>query len=97
MIRGIIDGDGWIRKDGKEFFICSMSKDFIVWCKKVLENHFKFISLNMKQSEDGMWNLRTSDERNIMLLFVHVYYSDFGMKRKRERLLTRFREHNGRA
>lgn len=97
MIRGIIDGDGWIRKDGKEFFICSMSKDFIVWCKKVLENHFKFIHLNMKQSKDGMWNLRTSDERNVMLLFIHVYYSDFGMKRKRERLLTRFREHNGRA
>jgi len=30
ILRGIIDGDGWIRKDGKEFFICSSSEKFII-------------------------------------------------------------------
>lgn len=97
LIRGIIDGDGWIRKDGGEFFICSMSKGFIEWCKKVLEEHFKFVPLSMLQKEDGIWNIRTSDERNMMLLYVHIYYSSFGMARKRNKLLTRFREHNGRS
>lgn len=97
LIRGIIDGDGWIRKDGGEFFICSMSKDFIMWCKKVLEKHFKFVPLNMIQNENGIWNVRTSDERNMMLLYVHIYYSSFGMERKRNKLLARFREHNGRS
>jgi len=26
LLRGIIDGDGWIRNDAGEFFICSMSQ-----------------------------------------------------------------------
>lgn len=97
LIRGIIDGDGWIRKDGKEFFICSMSKDFILWCKKVLENHFKFVPLNLKQGSNNIWYLRSSDERNMMLLYAHIYYDQFGMSRKRNKLLKRFRDYNGRG
>lgn len=96
LIRGIIDGDGWIRKDGKEFFICSMSKDFLIWCKDVFEKHYKFVPMNLFKGSNGVWCLRTSDDRNMMLLYVHIYYSQFGMKRKRERLLRRFRDHNGR-
>ena len=49
------------------------------------------------EQEYEIWNIRTSDERNIMLLYVHIYYSSFGMARKRNKLLTRFREHNGRG
>lgn len=97
LIRGIIDGDGWIRKDGGEFFICSMSKDFIVWCKKVFEKHYNFIPLNLIQGPNGIWIIRTSDERNMMLLYIHIYYTDYGMKRKYNLLVKRFREHNGRS
>lgn len=97
LMRGIIDGDGWIRKDGGEFFICSMSIDFLIWCKKVFEQHYKFIPLNLIQCDNGVLNLRTSDERNMMLLYVHIYYTDYGMKRKYNLLMKRFREHNGRS
>lgn len=95
IIRGIIDGDGWIRKDGKEFFICSMSYDFLSWCKRVFEEYYKFIPLNLSQGNKGVYILRSSEERNILLLFAHIYYFDYGMKRKRNILVERFREYNG--
>lgn len=41
-------------------------------------------------------NIRTSDERNMMLLYIHIYYDNFAMDRKRNYLVQRFREHNGR-
>lgn len=96
LLRGVVDGDGWIRKDAGEFFICSMSKDFLEWCKRVFENHYNFIPLNLIQGDKGIWTLRSSDERNMMLLYVHVYYSSFGMQRKYNKFVKRFREHNGR-
>lgn len=55
-----------------------------------------FIPLNLIQGENGIWSLRSSDERNMMLLYVHVYYSSFGMQRKYNKFVKRFREHNGR-
>uniref|UniRef100_A0AAU8AYH2 DOD-type homing endonuclease domain-containing protein n=1 Tax=Dulem virus 36 TaxID=3145754 RepID=A0AAU8AYH2_9CAUD len=97
MLRGIIDGDGWIRKDAGEFFICSMSRDFLVWCKNVFEKYYKFIPLNLIHSSNGVWTLRTSDSRNMMLLYVHIYYTEYGMSRKYNLLMERFREHNGRG
>lgn len=49
-----------------------------------------------KKGDKGVWILRSSDERNMMLLYVHVYYSSFGMQRKYNKFVKRFREHNGR-
>lgn len=95
IIRGIIDGDGWIRKDGKEFFICSMSLDFMTWCKDVLEKYYKLFSLNLIQGDKGIYNLRSSEDRNMFLLYAHFYYFEFGMSRKRNILVKRFREYNG--
>lgn len=40
--------------------------------------------------------LKEKYERNMMLLYVHVYYSSFGMQRKYNKFVKRFREHNGR-
>lgn len=96
LLRGAIDGDGWVRNDAGEFYICSMSKDFLEWCKRVFENHYKFIPLNLIQGDNGVWYLRSSDDRNMLLLYVHVYYSSFGMVRKYNKFVKRFREHNGR-
>ena len=73
-----------------------MSKDFLEWCKRVFENHYKFIPLNLIQGDNGVWYLRSSDDRNMLLLYVHVYYSSFGMQRKYNKFVKRFREHNGR-
>lgn len=90
---GLMLTDGWVHKNQ----IClSMSKDFLEWCKRVFENHYNFAPLNLIQGENGIWNLRSSDERNMMLLYVHVYYSSFGMQRKYNKFVKRFREHNGR-
>lgn len=97
FIRGVIDGDGWIRKDGKEFFICSASKDFIVWLKKVFESYYKFYQMNITHGDNGIWCLRTSDDRNLFLLFAHIYYFPFGMARKYNILEKRFRDYNGRS
>lgn len=93
---GLMLTDGWVRKDGGEFFICSMSIDFIKWCKRVLEKYYKFFEINLIKDNKGLYYIRTSDERNMMLLYIHIYYDNFAMDRKRNYLVQRFREHNGR-
>lgn len=88
IIRGIIDGDGWIRRDGKEFFISSASKDFIIWCKKSLEQ-FNFINLKIvfiKNNYKGIYLIRSANSTNIQLLKDIIYKEELGMERKRKRL-----------
>lgn len=88
ILRGIIDGDGWIRKDGKEFFICSASEDFINWCKEALES-LGMSQLNKcfkKNDYNGIYILRTGKQENIKILKDKIYKTDFGMKRKYSRL-----------
>lgn len=97
LLRGVIDGDGWIRKDGGEFFVCSASYDFIVWLKKVFENYYKFYEMNILQGENGVWYIRSSDIRNMNLLYTHIYFYEFGMSRKYSLLKSRFRDYNGRG
>ncbi|WP_291578340.1 LAGLIDADG family homing endonuclease [Clostridium sp. UBA6640] len=88
IIRGIIDGDGWIRKDGKEFFISSASFEFIKWCKEMLE----YMGLNnlkikfIKNNYNGIYLIRTASRDNIELLKLKIYDKPFGMMRKYERL-----------
>lgn len=84
IIRGIIDGDGWIRKDGKEFFICSASEDFIKWCKMSLESlgmqNLKYNFINNEYN--GIFCLRTAISHNINILREKIYDKPYGMKRK---------------
>ena len=51
---------------------------------------------NLIKDNKGLYYIRTSDERNMMLLYVHIYYNNFAMNRKRNYLVQRFRDHNGR-
>lgn len=84
ILRGIIDGDGWVRKDGKEFFICGASKDFIEWCKVELEN-IGMTKLSIKLVDNGyngVYYLRSAIKENIAILKNVIYNNDFGMKRK---------------
>jgi len=87
IIRGIIDGDGWIREDGREFFISSASKEFIEWLKDVLENKLYMVYLNIiHNKENDVWYLRSSFEKNINILKTLVYDKRFGMQRKYNKL-----------
>lgn len=84
IMRGIIDGDGWIRKDGKEFFISSASENFIKSCKDILE---LLGMTNLKISKKEILNysdhyiLRSALQSNISIL-QNIYDIPFGMNRK---------------
>jgi hypothetical protein len=88
ILRGIIDGDGWISSDGKEFFICSASLDFIKWCEKImLYIGFKNIKVSFVKNEyNGIYLIRTASKYNIEILKQQIYPKPFGMKRKYDRL-----------
>ncbi len=82
IIRGLIDGDGWIRKDGKEFFICTMSCEFAKWIKYILENYLFMEDVNLLQAEDGIYFVRSANKKNINILKAIVYDTPYGMARK---------------
>jgi hypothetical protein len=85
IIRGMIDGDGWIRKDGKEFYICTASYDMALWVKKTLENKLYMSNLNIEEAT-GVWQVRTANSHNIDILKTLVYDKPFGMSRKYNKL-----------
>lgn len=80
-IRGCIDGDGWIRKDGKEFFICSASSEYAEWLKWVLENYLYMETINIYY-ENSVYYVRTSQTKNINILKDIIYDYPYGMRRK---------------
>lgn len=89
IIRGLLDGDGWIRKDGKEFYICSASEKFATWIKDTLEKELDMTDLNLISSTPNknyensvMYYVRTSDQRNIEILKNKCYDKPYGMSRK---------------
>lgn len=87
IIRGIIDGDGWIRKDGKEFFISSASKNFIKWCKEILIDLGMSIDYSFIKNEyNGIYLIRSASSENIEILKRYIYDKPFGMQRKYDRL-----------
>ena len=81
IVRGMIDGDGWIRKDGKEFFICTASYSMALWIKKVLENKLYMSDINIHE-EKAVWQIRTANIHNLDILKILVYDKSFGMARK---------------
>lgn len=81
FIRGVIDGDGWIRKDGKEFFIASGSEKFAYFIKDLLENKLYMTSLNVVVGESA-WTIRSAESKNINILKAIVYDVPYGMSRK---------------
>lgn len=82
IVRGIIDGNGWVRNDGHEFYICSGSIDFVRWVESVLIDRLYMRDLHYKQNDNGIHFVRSSDERNIAILKLLVYDRPYGMMRK---------------
>ena len=85
IIRGMIDGDGWIRKDGKEFYICTASYNMALWIKDILENKLYMSKINIDEAQ-RVWQVRTANTHNIDILKILVYDKPFGMKRKYNKL-----------
>lgn len=88
IIRGIIDGDGWIRKDGKEFFISTASENFAKWCLDSLEElGFKNLKIKFyKNDYNGYYLIRNASKENIKIL-KSIYSDKLGMEAKRSLLL----------
>lgn len=80
-IRGCIDGDGWIRKDGNEFYICTASYEYAEWIKKILENYLYMDDINITEA-DKVYQVRTSLIKNINILKTIIYDTPYGMERK---------------
>lgn len=85
ILRGIIDGDGWVRKDGKEFYICSASTSFLEWCKEQLIT-LGFEKLEIRYGQNGVYTLRTAIKKNISILKEKIYDKPYGMARKYNKL-----------
>ena len=98
IIRGIIDGDGCVSKTsygGAQFYMCSMSEQFIDWIIEVLEKDFFMTDIHKRQNvETGIWRVETSNQYNILKLIALVYNKPFGMNRKYNELRKTFRDYN---
>ena len=78
---GLMITDGWIRKDGKEFFICTGSEKFAYFIKDILENKLYMTELNVVEGI-GSWTVRSAEIKNINILKTIVYDRPYGMSRK---------------
>ena len=92
LIRAAIDGDGWVRKDGREFYISTASEQFANWLQKAMTDlGFAKIKVTSEiQSPGGkkitMYYVRTARAENIKLLKDIVYNKPYGMERKYNRV-----------
>ena len=85
ILRGIIDGDGWVQKDGKEFYVCSASYDFILWCNNAFLS-LGMKDLNVRKEQSGIYVVRTSKQENMRIL-KSIYDEEMGMSRKRMKVM----------
>lgn len=88
IIRGLIDGDGWIREDGREFFISSASRGLIDWVyKELIKLGFTNIKpIYIPNKSNGIYMIRTATKENILILKNKIYKNRLGMNRKYNRL-----------
>lgn len=86
LFKGIIDGDGWIEKNGRGFFISTASKDFAMWCKETLENYFNMKDVKIKEKYKGFYLVGSSKKENMKILKNKIYCYRIGMDRKFKRL-----------
>ena len=91
IIRGIIDGDGTIGFTSNNTLyvkIISGSYDFANWIKNTLEQKMYMDDIHVyPKTEDGLYEIYTSNAHNIEKLFLLSYLSPLGMERKRKKLL----------
>lgn len=87
VLRGIIDGDGWISKDGKEFFISTASENFAKFLVGEMNKLGFSVSYSFKSNEySGYYLIRSAKSQNINLLKNIVYDKPYGMMYKYNRI-----------
>ncbi len=97
IIRGIIDGDGGVSPTsygGVQFYIVTMSEDFALWVKKILEEKFFMKDIHLSKSNRGLYRIESSNQYNILKLISIVYDKPYGMNRKYKLLRKTFRDYN---
>lgn len=80
-----------------QFYIVSMSKDFIDWVVEVLTKKSFMQDVHIRQNSEGLWRIETSNQYNILKLIAIVYNQPFGMSRKYLKLRKTFRDYNSDA
>ncbi|PFW89206.1 LAGLIDADG family homing endonuclease [Bacillus toyonensis] len=85
---GIIGGDGWIEKCGKEFVITAKTSEFIDWCIQ----HLQELGMSVSEKNRGhnkykdVWYVRTGKKENMNILREKIFtHSYAGTIRKYER------------
>jgi len=88
ILRGLLDGDGWVRKDGKEFYWATASANFAFWIYNELCNlGMQKLNINfVPNGSAGIWFIRTGLQNNVGLLKDIIYDKPFGMQRKYNRI-----------
>ena len=90
ILRGMIDGDGWVRKDGNEFYFCSASIYSIIWAFNMFSKiGMKNLYVNIRpqiENYHNIYEIRTAIKENIDILKDIIYNKPFGMMRKYNRV-----------
>jgi hypothetical protein len=90
IVRGIIDGDGSVFESGTSgrlnVSICSGSKFFIEWIKRILEEDFFMEDVGkIKETPKKLYSISFSNRRSIQILYALCYFQPMGMQRKRNK------------
>lgn len=104
ILRGIIDGDGWItdlKNPGSigTFGVITASKDFAEWinnlCIKLGMDEMCIYFVPPRCTETPLYRVYTAKNKNLTILHNVVYKNKYGMQRKRNKLRKMFRDYNG--
>lgn len=95
VLRGIIDGDGYITKEKGYVHIFKGSKNFLIQIQEFLKKYNIYSSIHKTHS---CWKLSILRQKDIIFLYEKMYYStDLFLLRKKERfgpLLEKFKSKN---
>lgn len=94
ILRGIIDGDGTLgfpsNKPGSIYFrIASASETFIDWCNYSLRI-LGMRNIRKREIHEGFWEINSAQPYNVEILMYSIYRDDFGMSRKRNKLIENY-------
>lgn len=94
ILRGIIDGDGTLgfpsNHVGSIYFrITSASEKFIDWCIWALKV-LGMRNINKRNISENFWEINSAQAHNVEILVHSIYAEEFGMTRKRNKLLENY-------
>lgn len=101
VLRGIIDGDGWITSIGNglgTFGVVTASEKFVKWinelCIKIGMDELNIKEYIPKNGKVNLYKITTAKTKNMKILHDIVYKDELGMNRKRDKLRKMLRDYN---